>query len=78
LLLELLRDLVWGLPTVGLILGFGLYFTVRSRCIQLRGLKTLARETLRGKHASEKAASRRWERFRPRSGAPSASAASSA
>ena len=54
MLLELLRDLVWGLPTVGLILGFGLYFTVRSRCIQLRGLKTLARETLRGKHASEK------------------------
>ena len=54
MLLELLRDLVWGLPTVGLILGFGLYFTVQSRCIQLRGLKTLARETLRGKHASEK------------------------
>ena len=28
MLLELLRDLAaWGLPTVGLILGFGLYFT---------------------------------------------------
>ena len=54
MLFELLRDLIWGLPTVGLIFGFGLYFTVKSRCIQLAGFKTLLRETFSGSRRTEK------------------------
>ena len=58
MLVENIKNIVWGMPTVFLILVTGLYFTVRSGWLPLLGLKEIARETFgslgRGKNGKEK------------------------
>ncbi len=38
-MLEYIKNILWGIPTVALITAFGLYFTVKSRFFQITGLK---------------------------------------
>ena len=46
-ILECLNRLVWGVPTLVLILGVGVYITVHTRCIQLRLFPSALRQFLR-------------------------------
>lgn len=36
IVLQTMRDAVWGVPTLVLLLGTGLYFTIRLRGLQFR------------------------------------------
>ena len=40
------NNFVWGVPAMILIIGVGLYLTLRTRCIQIRRFGTSMRETI--------------------------------
>ena len=40
------NNFVWGVPAMILIIGVGLYLTLRTHCIQIRGFGTSMRETI--------------------------------
>lgn len=46
LIAETVKNLIWGMPTVGLILCVGFYFTVRSRWLPILGIKEIAKKTI--------------------------------
>ncbi len=48
-LVTTLNDVIWSPALVYLCLGVGLYFSVRTRFMQVRGLREMLRLTLRGK-----------------------------
>lgn len=43
---EAVKNIVWGMPTVALILSVGVYFTVRSGWFPIRAIKEIAKGTL--------------------------------
>ena len=42
--MSLLKNIVWGLPTVALILALGIYFSIKSRFFGIRALKSIIRD----------------------------------
>ena len=44
-----LREIVWGLPLIGLLLGVGIYFSFKLRFIQIRLLKPAFRALLQSR-----------------------------
>lgn len=43
---DAVNGFVWGVPAIGMILGVGLYLTLRTRAVQLRGFPEAMRETI--------------------------------
>lgn len=45
-MIEAVKNIVWGMPTIGLILSVGVYFTVKSGWFPIRGIREILRETV--------------------------------
>ena len=43
---DAVNGFVWGVPAIGMILGVGLYLTLRTRGVQLRRFPEAMRETI--------------------------------
>ena len=43
---DAVNGFVWGVPAIGMILGVGLYLTLRTRAVQLRRFSEAMRETI--------------------------------
>lgn len=46
LIIEAVKNIVWGMPTIGLILSVGVYFTVKSGWFPIRGVREIMRGTV--------------------------------
>ncbi|GAA1861882.1 amino acid carrier protein [Brevibacterium marinum] len=51
--LEWLNDIIWSSALVYLCLGAGVYFTIRSRAVQIRQIKAIFVQMFRGKSSNE-------------------------
>ncbi len=46
-MLHTIKSLLWGMPTVCAVIGFGVYFTFKSRAYNIRGIKEIFRSSFR-------------------------------
>lgn len=51
--IEWLNSIIWSSALVYLCLGAGLYFTIRSRAVQIRQIKAIFTQMFRGKSSNE-------------------------